>query len=98
MSKKRKNKISKALKTIIPLLGVGAVLAGRGRKNLIPGSNTSRQLKAEELVIKKAEKLLEAVVKSWLEEVKKQNTFKENKCQIKDTINKSLALKKVVRF
>ena len=40
MSKKRKNKISKALKTIIPLLGVGAVLAGRGRKNLIPGSNT----------------------------------------------------------
>ena len=40
MSKKRKNKIAKALKTIIPLLGVGAVLAGRGRKNLIPGSNT----------------------------------------------------------
>ena len=30
MSKKRKNKIAKALKTIIPLLGVGAVLAGRG--------------------------------------------------------------------
>jgi hypothetical protein len=40
MAKKRKNKIAKALKTIIPLLGVGAVLAGRGRKNLIPGSNT----------------------------------------------------------
>ena len=31
MSKKRKNKIAKALKTIIPLLGLGAVMAGRGR-------------------------------------------------------------------
>tara|TARA_X000001388_G_C2143967_1_gene89786 strand:- start:226 stop:543 length:318 start_codon:yes stop_codon:yes gene_type:complete len=30
MSKKRK-KIAKALKTIIPLLGLGAVMAGRGR-------------------------------------------------------------------
>ena len=40
MAKKRKNKIAKALKTLIPLLGIGAVMAGRGRKNLIPGSNT----------------------------------------------------------
>jgi hypothetical protein len=31
MAKKKKSKIAKALKTIIPLLGVGAVLAGRGR-------------------------------------------------------------------
>ena len=31
MAKKRKNKIAKALKTIIPLLGLGAVMAGRGR-------------------------------------------------------------------
>ena len=33
MSKKRK-KIAKALKTIIPLLGIGAVMAGRGRKSM----------------------------------------------------------------
>jgi hypothetical protein len=37
---KKKNKLKKALKTLIPLLGIGAVMAGRGRKNLIPGSNT----------------------------------------------------------
>ena len=30
-SKKAKKKIGKALKTLIPLLGLGAVMAGRGR-------------------------------------------------------------------
>ena len=39
-SKKAKKKIGKALKALIPSLGIGAVMAGRGRKNLIPGSNT----------------------------------------------------------
>ena len=33
-SKKAKKKIGKALKTLIPLLGIGAVMAGRGRKSM----------------------------------------------------------------
>ena len=33
-SKKTKKKIGKALKTLIPLLGIGAVMAGRGRKSM----------------------------------------------------------------
>ncbi len=32
MAKKAKKKIGKALKALIPLLGIGAVMAGRGRK------------------------------------------------------------------
>ena len=31
---KKKNKLKKALKTLIPLLGIGAVMAGRGRKSM----------------------------------------------------------------
>ena len=30
----KKKKIGKALKTLIPLLGIGAVMAGRGRKSM----------------------------------------------------------------
>ena len=50
------------------------------------------KLKAEELVMEKAEKFQEAVVKLWLAEIKKLNISKEKICQIKDTTNKSLDL------
>ena len=55
-------------------------------------ANLKWQLKVEELVMAKAEKFQEAVVKLWLAEIKKLNISKEKICQIKDTTNKSLDL------